>query len=241
MQNKEKTDNKNIVEFPLRLVRYLALAGIASRRKSFDIISSGNVKVNGIVVDEPSLMISKDDIVKINNKIIILSKFVYIMLNKPKGYICTNSDPYAEKKAIDLINLPQYRLFSAGRLDKDSTGLIIFTNDGKFSNKLMHPRNNILKTYEVTVKNKLSKAKIHEMLNGVTESEEILKAQSIQQKAPKKYLFILNEGKKREIRRLVKYADSEVINLNRISIGNLKLGKLKQAEWKYIKPEDIFK
>ncbi len=238
MQNNKKTDN-NTVEFPLRLVRYLALAGIASRRKSFDIILSGKVKVNDIIVNDPSLMISKADRIKINGKTISLSSFVYIILNKPKGYVCTNSDPYAEKKAIDLIDIPGYRLFSVGRLDKDSTGLIIFTNDGKFSDRLMHPSNNILKTYEITVKNELSKSKIHEMLNGVLESGEMLKAISIKQKAPKKYFFILNEGKKREIRRLVKHANSKVISLNRISIGNLKLGNLKQGKWKYITPEEI--
>ena len=227
------------VQFPIRLVKYLAQAGIASRRKSFDIIQSGKVKVNGLVVAEPSAFVNKSDSVKVNNKTISLSKFVYIMLNKPVGYTCTNSDPHAAKKAIDLINLPHYRLFSAGRLDKDSEGLIIFTNDGKFSDKLMHPSNNILKSYEVSVKSKLSKAKISDMLKGVNDSGEILKAVSVKYVTSKIYIFTLNEGKKREIRRLVKYANSEVITLKRISIGKLKLDNLPVGKWKYISPGKI--
>ncbi len=238
MTSKDKTKNNNI-QYPIRLVRYLALAGVASRRKSFDIIQSGQVKVDGLIVTEPSLFVNESDSIKVNNKTISLSDFVYIMLNKPVDYVCTNSDPHAVKKAIDLINQPQYRLFSAGRLDKDSEGLIIFTNDGKFSDKLMHPSNNILKSYEVSVKSKLSKAKISDMLKGVNDSGEILKAVSVKYVTSKIYIFTLNEGKKREIRRLVKYANSEVITLKRISIGKLKLDNLPVGKWKYISPGKI--
>ena len=224
---------------PFQATFSLALAGVASRRKSFDIIQSGQVKVDGLIVTEPSLFVNESDSIKVNNKTISLSDFVYIMLNKPVDYVCTNSDPHAVKKAIDLINQPQYRLFSAGRLDKDSEGLIIFTNDGKFSDKLMHPSNNILKSYEVSVKSKLSKAKISDMLKGVNDSGEILKAVSVKYVTSKIYIFTLNEGKKREIRRLVKYANSEVITLKRISIGKLKLDNLPVGKWKYISPGKI--
>jgi 23S rRNA pseudouridine2605 synthase len=235
------TNKDNNIQFPLRLVRYLAQAGVASRRKSFDIIQSGKVKVNNRTVTEPSSFINESDSIKVNNKTIFPSSFVYIMLNKPASYVCTNSDPYAAKKAIDLINLPKYRLFSAGRLDKDSEGLIIFTNDGKFSDKLMHPSNNILKIYEVTVKYKLLRTKIDDILNGINDSGETLKAVSIKAVTSKKYIFTLNEGKKREIRRLVKYANSEVTRLKRLSIGNLELGNLPSGKWKYISPEKIRK
>ncbi len=238
MINNSKS-KKDTVQYPMRLVKYLAQAGVASRRKSFDIIQSGKVKVNGQIITEPSSFVNESDSIKVNNKVISQSKFVYIMLNKPVGYICTNTDPHAAKKAIDLINLPQYRLFSAGRLDKDSEGLIVFTNDGKFSDKIMHPSNNILKTYEVAVKYKLSKAKIEDMLNGIIDSGEKLKPVSIKSITSKKYIFTLNEGKKREIRRLVKYANSEVVTLTRLSIGNLKLENLPPGKWKYISPEKI--
>ena len=238
MANINKTKDNNI-QFPMRLVKYLAQAGIASRRKSFDIIQSGKVKVNGQIMTEPSAFINKSDSIKVNNKTISLSDFVYIILNKPVGYTCTNSDPHAAKKAIDLINLPQYRLFSAGRLDKDSEGLIIFTNDGAFSDKIMHPSNNILKTYEVSVKYKLSKTKIEEMLKGIKDSGETLRAVSIKTVTSKKYIFTLNEGKKREIRRLVKFTNSEVTSLKRLSIGKIKLVDLPSGKWKYISRELI--
>ena len=240
MTNKEKNKKETIL-FPIRLVRFLALAGVASRRKSFDIIQSGKVKVNGLIVTEPSLFVNESDNIKLNNKTIALSNFVYIMLNKPVGYVCTSSDPHVTKKAIDLINLPQYRLFSAGRLDKDSEGLIIFTNDGNFSDKLTHPSNNIIKTYEVIVKYKLPKDKTRDMLNGINDADETLRAVSIKALTSKKYIFVLNEGKKREIRRLVKYANSEVISLKRVSIGNLKLDNLPIGKWKYISPEKIMR
>ena len=229
------------IKFPIRLVRYLALAGIASRRKSFDIIQSGKVQLNGETVTEPSKLVEKSDNIKIDGKTISLSKFVYIILNKPIGYTCTSADPHAEKKAIDLINLPQYRLFSVGRLDKNSEGLIIFTNDGEFADKIMHPRNNILKTYEVMVKHKLSETKISEILDGIQDDGETLKAVSIKPISNKKYIFVLNEGKKREIRRLVKYAQSDVVRLRRISIGNLQLNSLPTGKWKFIPNGNIIK
>ena len=231
--------NTEKIEFPIRLVRYLALAGVASRRKSFDIIQSGTVQVNEQTCTEPSKLVNETDEIKVNNKSISLSEFVYVMLNKPRGYVCTNSDPYAKKKAIDLIDLPQYRLFSVGRLDKDSEGLILFTNDGKFADKIMHPANNILKTYEVSVISELPEAKIKAMLKGIQDDGEKLTAISIKKIAHKKYIFVLNEGKNREIRRLVGYAATDVARLSRLSIGKLKLGSIPTGKWQFISPEEL--
>ena len=229
------------IEYPVRLVRYLSLAGIASRRKAFDIILSGKVSINNEIINAPSMMVTETDTVKFNNRIVKINKFVYLVLNKPKGYVCTNSDPHAKKKAIDLINLHQYRLFSAGRLDKNSEGLIIFTNDGKYSDKLMHPSNRILKTYEVLLNGKLTELHITEMLKGITDAEEILKAVSIQYKSKNNYCFILNEGKKREIRRLIDWAGLKVIKLKRVSIGNYHLNSLKSGNWRFLSDNDILK
>ncbi len=227
------------VSFPLRLVRYLSLGGVASRRKAFEIIQSGVVSVNGETVIEPSRFINKDDSVSVNGEKVTLSNFNYVILNKPRGYICTSSDPYADKKAIDLIKLPQYRLFSAGRLDKDSEGLIIFTNDGSYSDKIIHPRNNILKTYTVAINRPLKENEIKKMKSGIQDSGDVLKAKEIKHLRNNSYIFVLEEGKNREIRRLVNGVNAKVSRLSRIAIGALHIGKLPEGKWREMTEQDI--
>jgi 23S rRNA pseudouridine2605 synthase len=234
MNNTDKT-------FPLKLVKFLSSAGVASRRKSFDIIMNGEVKVNDIINKEPSSLVNRNDIVTCKGKEVKVQKLLYIMLNKPKGYICTNDDPYAEKKAIDLIKLPDCRLFSIGRLDKDSEGLILFTNDGDFSNNLMHPKHEITKTYIVTLSKELSFKNIIEITSGIIDSGETLKALKVENISKNKYKFILNEGKKREIRRLVKRVKNNVETLRRIAIGNLRIENLPEGKWKHLSQADIKK
>ena len=224
-----------------KLVKFLSSAGVASRRKSFDLIIKGLVRVNGIICKEPSFPVKKEDIVTYKNNQIEIKEFIYIMLNKPRGYTCTNQDPYAEKKAIDLINLPGYRLFSIGRLDKESEGLILFTNNGDFANTLMHPKNEITKTYIVTLTGELSFKNIIEMTKGIIDTGETLRALKVEKIYKNQYKFILNEGKKREIRRLVKSTGNHVKTLKRTAVGNLKIEKLPEGKWRYITQEDIKK
>lgn len=234
------TDDKNISSdtAPVKLVKYISSCGIASRRNSFDLIKFGKVSVNGAVINEPSYLVNPTDKITVNADKVSPQNFIYVMLNKPQGYACTNSDPYADKKAIDLINCP-YRLFSAGRLDKDSEGLLIFTNDGNYADKLIHPRNCILKRYEVFTSDRIPESKLKELLVGIIDECETLKAYDIKQISNKEYIFTLNEGKKREIRRMIRYSGTRVVSLVRISIGSLKLGNLKTGEWKYMTHQDI--
>ena len=234
--------NSTTAQYPIKLIKYITSAGVASRRKSFDIILKGQIKVNGEVIKEPSHLINENDKVEFQGKSVEIQKPVYVMLNKPVGYTCTNADPYAEKKAVDLIEIPNIRLFSVGRLDKDSKGLLLFTNDGKYADTLMHPRNEITKTYIVTVSQEISFRSIIEMTTkGIIDSGETLKALKIEKISKLKYKFVLNEGKKREIRRLVKCVESRVVSLKRIAIGTLKLGNLSEGKWKYLTNEDIQK
>jgi 23S rRNA pseudouridine2605 synthase len=233
--------NQNKVIYPIKLVKFLSSAGVASRRKSFDLIVKGQIRVNGTISKEPSFLVNKDDVVVYNNKQLEIKELVYIMLNKPRGYTCTNQDPHAEKKAVDLINLAGYRLFSIGRLDKESEGLILFTNDGDFSNLIMHPKNKITKTYIVTLTSELSFKDIIEMTKGIIDSGETLKALKVEKISKNKYKFLLNEGKKREIRRLVKNVENHVKSLKRVAIGNLKLEDLEQGKWKYLTPKELSK
>jgi 23S rRNA pseudouridine2605 synthase len=237
--NSENKEQQKHIEFPIRLVKYISSAGIASRRKSFALIQNGEVKVNNIAVFEPSLIINKEDSVYFNNHEVKISTPIYIMLNKPTGYICTSADPYAKKKADDLIKIAGCRLFSIGRLDKESEGLLLFTNDGDFSNKISHPKYNIYKTYEVTTTTSLTDLDLKEIEKGIIESGEQLKAQSVKLISKNKYQFILNEGKNREIRRIIRYFKSHVIKLKRVSVGQLKLNELTIGKWKELTSAEL--
>ena len=227
----------------ISLSKYLSICGVASRRKSCELIKSGKVKVNAETVTEPGLKLSPEDQVSFNGKKIHISQKVYIMLNKPRGYVCTSEDPHAPRKAIDLIKLSpsesNVRLFSAGRLDKDSEGLLIFTNDGEYAEKIMHPRYEILKRYTVTTDIEISDSMLNKICQGINDENEFLKPHKIIKNGNCCYTFILNEGKKREIRRLVKYSGAKVKSLKRITLGTLQLGSLPSGKWRHLTPKDI--
>jgi 23S rRNA pseudouridine2605 synthase len=227
----------------MSLSKYLSVCGIASRRKSCELIKEGKVLVNRRAVTEPGFKISPEDEVVCDGRPVLFQEKIYIMLNKPRGFICTSDDPHAPKKAIDLIKLPPehaaVRLFSAGRLDKDSEGLLIFTNDGDYAEKIMHPRYEILKTYEVKTASEIPAEILEQLCGGITDNGEFLHPEEIIREGKCQYTFILNEGKKREIRRLVTFAGTKVISLKRISLGKLKLSGLRSGQWKYLNPEDI--
>ena len=163
----------------ISLSKYLSVCGIASRRKSCDLIKQGKVQVNQEIVKEPGYKISSRDKVVFAEEQVLSQEKVYIMLNKPRGYICTSDDPYAPLKAIDLIKLPpeqsRIRLFSAGRLDKDSEGLLIFTNDGDYVEKIMHPKYEILKNYQVKTTSEILDNVLNKLRGGIDDDNEFLK------------------------------------------------------------------
>ena len=225
------------------LSKYLSICGIASRRKSCELIKSGKVKVNSQTVTEPGYKISNEDQIAFDGKVLSVSQKIFVMLNKPRGYVCTSEDPHAPRKALDLIKLPpsesSIRLFSAGRLDKESEGLLIFTNDGEYAEKIMHPRYEILKRYIVTTNTEIPDSMLNKIRQGINDENEFLKPHKIIRDGNCRYTFILNEGKKREIRRIVKFAGAKVKSLKRITLGSLKLGALPSGKWRYLSPEDI--
>ncbi len=227
------------------LSKYLSVCGIASRRKSCDLIKQGKVRVNHQLVKEPGFKISSQDSVTFAGEQVLCPAKVYIMLNKPRAYICTNDDPHASRKAVDLIKLPpgqaRVRLFSAGRLDKDSEGLLIFSNDGDYVEKIMHPKYEVLKSYQVKTNSEISNAVLDKLRAGIHDGGEFLRPEKIIREGDCRYLFILNEGRKREIRRMARFAGTKIEALKRISLGSLKLGTLKSGQWKYLTPEDIKK
>ena len=226
-------------EYPVSLSKFLSICGVASRRKATELIKNEKVFVNSELITQPGYKVTEKDIVKYNNKVIQYGKRYYILLNKPRGYVCTNEDKYADKKAVDLIDIPDSRLFTAGRLDKESEGMIIVTNDGDYAKKLTHPSYQTTKTYHVTVDRELSKKNLSDFQNGITDDGEFLKAQSVKAIGRNKYEFVLTQGKNREIRRMISYAKRKTIKLKRIAIGRLSLDKLPQGKWRSLSSAEI--
>ncbi len=208
-----------------RLSKVLAKAGVASRRKAEELIFQGDVTVNGKVVLVPQTMVdpSKDTIVYDGKKLRLEPK-VYFVLHKPIGYTCTNAP--GRKRAIDLLGPCPYRLYTVGRLDRDTSGLILITNDGEFANSVMHPSKRIPKEYLIKTDKEVQHEHLVAMSEGMWIEGGFVKPISVTKVRRGTIKMILCDGRKREVRRLVEKAGLETVELTRIRIGSLVLGKL---------------
>lgn len=229
----------------MRINKYLARCGIGSRRQCDDYIKNKLIKINGKILDDFSYAVKDTDCVQYKNRNItfITEDYIYI-LNKPRGYICTSNDPKGRKKIIDLIPT-DVRLFNIGRLDYNSTGIILLTNNGDIANKLLHPSNKILKRYYVESKEKLAKKNIKIIEEGIA-LPEIGKIHAIIKllKASKDSFIwdiILTEGKNQEIRRIFRYFDNRIKKIHRYEFAGIKLGNIKSGKYKRINYRDFNK
>lgn len=221
----------------LRIARYLAMAGIASRRKSEQLIENGRVTVNGRQIISPALNIDQDhDVITVDGQVVKPQEYKYYALNKPPGYLCSASDKHAQKLVTELFPSDSPRLFTVGRLDKDSEGLILCTNDGKFANRVAHPSNHIPKVYCVTVNGEITAEKMSMLKDGITDQGEFLKATDVKDLTSSGHSnnqpaieITVTEGRKREIRRMCKACNWEVVRLIRTRIGPVSLGNLPHA------------
>lgn len=214
-----------------RLSKILASAGVASRRASEDLITQGLVTVNDQIVVVPQTMVdpAKDKIVY-NGKRVKLEPKVYFALNKPVGYICSNAP--SKKRAIDLIGPCPYRLYTVGRLDRDTAGLIIVTNDGHFANSVMHPSKRIPKEYLVKVDKEVQHEHLVTMSQGMWVEGAFVKPVSVIKVRRGTIKMVICDGRKREVRRLVEKAGMETRELTRIRIGGLVLGTLPEGHFR---------
>lgn len=234
----------DITLFPMRLQAYMAKCGVGSRRSCEELIAQGRVMVNNKTIREMGTKVNADDIVQVDGETIeLVDKRYYIALNKPKGYVCTNYDPNETKYARELIGMRDMDLlFHVGRLDKESNGLILFTNDGQFGNAMMHPKYEVEKEYIVKLDRPIEIEDLNKALDGIY----------IDMPRPyriKRYDFIprtkqfikvtLTEGKNREIRKIFSFLGYDVKSLTRIRIGCVELGDLEPGEWRNLNAKEI--
>ncbi len=216
----------------MRLQKYLSEAGICSRRKGEEYIKAGLVRVNsGIVTELGTKVDPEKDRVEFDGKIIALtSEPIYIALNKPKGYVTSCSHP-GEKIVLDLIDIPQ-RIYPIGRLDKDSTGLLILTNDGTLHHMLSHPSFDHEKEYDVTVSRPITDGSLRNIAKGLPMMGTKTRPAEINRISSRRFRIVLKEGRNRQIRRMVRKVGSHVIRLKRIRVSKIKLGRLAEGNWR---------
>ena len=232
----------------VRLQKFMAEQGVASRRKSEDLIRAGKVKVNGHVAEigmkinprKDLVTVGKQKLTNVKNR-----KMVYVMLNKPRGYVTTVSDELGRKTVMDL--LPDFgcRIYPVGRLDKDSEGLLLLTNDGSFTNCMTHPSHEYAKVYRVTVRPAVNDDILFNLRNGIEIDGRITapcEVTVLTEEENRVVLeFILHEGRNRQIRKMCESQGLEVARLKRISIGPVKLGMLKQGDYRELSEQDVKK
>ncbi|GIX50726.1 MAG: hypothetical protein KatS3mg132_920 [Limisphaera sp.] len=228
----------------VRLQKYLAEAGVASRRAAEEWILAGRVFVNGRRVTQLGTRVDPDrDVVTVDGQVVRPRRKLYVALHKPPGYVCTRRDPQGRPVVHDLLP-PEWRnLFTVGRLDRQSEGLLFLTNDGKFALRLTHPRFGVRKTYEVTVTGRVLPADLKPLVEGIRHRGELLRATAARLlRASRKRSVIeleLAEGKNREVRRLCASQGWKVERLVRTRIGRIRLGDLPPGRWRTLTASEI--
>jgi pseudouridine synthase len=240
--------NSNNTGFPMiRLQKYLAECGVASRRACEKLITDGLVTVDGITVTELGTKVDPAvQQVTCGGKSVSREEKIWIMLNKPTGVICTSDDPEGRERVIDLLPDVPGRIYTVGRLDVMSEGLLLVTNDGDLAHRLMHPRHHIEKKYQVWIDRKLTPAEIDRMLKGLSCRGEKLRALKVEPlrrmiASQPGYTLTLGEGRNRHIRRMMDALNCKVVRLIRVSIGPLRLEKLRSGEYRNLESWEVEK
>lgn len=227
-----------------RLQKIIANSGYCSRRKAEELISNGNVKVNGEVISQLGFKVDGNDEIMIGNKVISREEKEYILLNKPRGVVTTTSDDKNRKTVIDLINTDK-RLYPVGRLDYDTTGALLLTNDGELTNLLIHPRNKIDKVYMAKVKGFFDKDSASNMsrgvfLDGVKTAKSFVKLRKYDKKSDSSIVeVIIHEGKNHQVKRMFEAVGFDVLKLKREMFAFLNVNSLKSGEYRYLSVKEV--
>ncbi len=229
---------------PIRLQKYMAESGVASRRKSEELIAAGKVKVNGKVASIGDKVIpGKDKVLVCGKPIQQENDIYYIMLHKPRGFVTTMSDEQGRKCVAELVSDIPARVYPVGRLDKDSEGMLLLTNDGDFANDMMHPSKHVPKTYRVTVRPDITEDQLNQMMTGMMiDGQKTLPAEvHVVTREPNRVVLeiVICEGRNRQIRKMCENLHLEVARLKRVQIGPVKLGMLQQGKWRELTPQEV--
>jgi len=227
----------------MRINKYLSSCGIDSRRKCEALVLSGRVKINGKVVTELATDVKSDDSVEVDgNAVTIARRNVYIMLNKPKGCVCTAHDDKGRKTVLDFVKVRE-RIFPVGRLDYDTEGLLLMTDDGDLANKIMHPKNGVKRTYHVRVEGEPSAAELKRLRSGVEYMGVKYCAAEVAvlgtENGGTRLSLTVTEGKNHEIKNMIESLGRRVLFLKRVAIGELRLGGLSRGEWRYLNEREV--
>lgn len=230
----------------MRINKYLATCGLGSRRSVEDLIKKGLISINDKVVCDLSFDVSSNDIVKYKGKTVsLVEDKVYIMLNKPKCYITSTKDEQGRKVVLDLLKGCKYKVFPVGRLDYNTEGLLLLTNDGDWANNITHPSNHISKTYAVSTKYMLTNKQLNQIRNGIViDDRRTLPAKiNLVDKDEKHYYYHITiyEGRNREIRKMFEFLELKIYSLKRLQIGDLSLGNLEEGKFRYLDKKEINK
>ncbi|MCD7905934.1 MAG: rRNA pseudouridine synthase [Clostridiales bacterium] len=225
-----------------RLQKYIAACGVCSRRKAEEYIAEGRVSVNGRVVTEMGFKVGEDDVVKYMGRVILPEeKKVYLIINKPEGCVTTVSDDRGRKTVMDCIKGIRERVYPVGRLDYNTSGLLILTNDGEAANRLSHPKHNIDKVYVAAVQRVPEPAEIFFFENGIyLDGRKTAPAKlEVIGEEPPTLKITIHEGRNRQVRRMLEEIDNRAVSLKRISIGKISLGNLKKGKFREMTEEEI--
>ncbi len=229
----------------IRLQKMIADCGIASRRKAEQLIAEGKVRVNGRVAQIGDKVDPASDKVTVGSRKLVPqnSLRVYIMLHKPRGFVTTMDDELGRRCVAELVSDIEQRVFPVGRLDRDSEGLLLMTNDGEFANRISHPRSHVSKTYRVTVRQQVTEDMITKLSEGLMVDGQMTLPADVNLVTKEEnrcvLLITLYEGRNRQIRKMCEELGLEVIRLKRIAIGNVKLGMLKPGDWRDLNDDEL--
>lgn len=228
----------------MRLNKYIAHAGIASRRKADELTINGNVKINGLTMREPGYNVKSGDVVEVNGQRISgQEKMEYVLLNKPKGYITSMQDEKGRPVVTELVADVDARLFPVGRLDYNTSGMLILTNDGDLTYRLTHPRHQVTKTYRALVSGVLSKEKLFRLRKGVDIGGFVTSPAQVKiiRQAERSAVvdITIHEGKNRQVRKMFAAVGNPVQELQRTAIGDLRLGRLKEGHYRKLTRNEI--
>jgi 23S rRNA pseudouridine2605 synthase len=222
----------------MRLVKYLAHCGVASRRRAEELIAAGRVRVGGEAVADPARDVDEASVVEVDGRPVAPEPREVWIVNKPAGVVSTAREPGHRAAVVDLVDSPR-RLYPVGRLDADSTGLILVTNDGELANRLSHPRYGVQRTYRVRLRRPAAESQLRRLRNGVELDDGLTAPARVRRISPRVLELTLGEGRNRQVRRMVEAVGNQVSELTRIRYGTLELGTLPEGKARRLRPPEV--